>query len=1664
MAGAGQDTSEVLELSQSDIAILPEDDGEVPVVTEDLKARFSALRDGYLAELKRIPPAQRQQQARLLHEIGRIEEEILGDVDAALRHHSEAAARDPGLRPNLRSLRRLQLDRDDPVAAQKTLDAEIRVCKKQNQRATLLYEKALLQLEQGDSRGAESSLRRAMDMDATFLPGLAMLAHLAEARGDTDAAAKLLVAFAQISEDERRKALIFEEVASLVEGAGKAADALDRYRIALGYDPLLVGPRFALQRLYVARGEWGSLTDLLLQTADRSDDPTIDAAYRFLAGAVAVHRLGEDLRAAVLLEQSFERRSRALPLLELDEIYARHGKARERLEVLARRLTLGESKLSAREQAAILFRMGELHEQLQEPGEGALRFRAALERSRGYLPARRALIRSLREAEHWAEVRGLLREDADNEADPGRRYALLVELAELVEWELEEPEEAVSLYEEALGVLPALGPANRALDRLYSERKQWEALTGLLQAEAKAAIDPGRRIALEKRRASILEAHLGESAAAAEILERLLGEPASGRDVALALTRVYSSEKRFQDLVQNLEREAEASTDPGEVLSLLSHAGEVAELQLGDSGRARQLYLKVLERDPHFLPALQRLSRLYLAAGYWDELVATYRQEVEILPPGGAAAILSFRIAQILESRVGDDRGAERAYRDALEHDPDLASASEALVALLARRGRWKDRVELLRSEAARLVSPDRRGEELFRAALVAFHHTGSVAEALSLCEEALRTDHRLLEAQLFWEQVSASDGRFEDLVHHLEEILEDDGLPRQVRTREGLKLAVIQRVQLRDLSAALQVTETVLALDPRNREALYIAASLAKRSGRMKDLADFLGRLADSTADPVTATADLVHLAAVLPSDVSYDALRADLYDRVLSIHPTHPFALGAQERLARRAEDFATLMDILRRRAEEDGDAAVQTSAWMTLGDLSWCTGDLEEAATCYSKAQQASPGWLPGLRGLRALREAQGRQSEVAELLEQEAGIVADREAATEALMQAANIWLQSYMDTERAERLYAQVFEQDPRNGVAFQRLSALLGGRDAHAELTVIYRKRIDVARREEKVDLLVELAKVWDEHLGRPEESAAALDEALRLAPRSEEALLLGAQINGQLGRWRAASGLWERLVQVSQDPARVRSAWLRRAQILEQELGEDAQALQAIDAVLGASPDDPEALQSAVRLLRRMGRWDRAAETLGRLAEHAPPAERARLLLERAEVEAQGLGRPRVAEELVARAAALCSLAPEALPPLEAYFDRRQDPQGLDVLLEHVLRGAPPSSPGIVPLRLARARNLGDCMGELDAAEKEIRQALTESPGSVDALLALGKLHLGRQNAALAQMEYQNVLERDPFHAEAYRGLHRVFGQKGEPDRARLAAQVLVALEAATAEENAMAAEIPSPADAPGIVEGLGISGYLRHIAPQDDPAAARDLLSALFPYLHLVFPSHDDRYGVAPEEDLPEGHPLKERAAILAKLLGLDRPYRVALGASRPDEFSVEHGPSPVVIVGESIAVAGGARLDFLLGRGLGRILASTVFLSTVNLRDLEVTLAAVAAQFDRTFGLHLGADEDLQALGKSVLRQMGRKARRAVEEPARAYAAADPVGMHAWAESAAQSAARCGLLCSASLPAGLPILRSENARPEELAGLCIFNISPRYAEARRILGLST
>jgi hypothetical protein len=420
--------------------------------------------------------------------------------------------------------------------------------------------------------------------------------------------------------------------------------------------------------------------------------------------------------------------------------------------------------------------------------------------------------------------------------------------------------------------------------------------------------------------------------------------------------------------------------------------------------------------------------------------------------------------------------------------------------------------------------------------------------------------------------------------------------------------------------------------------------------------------------------------------------------------------------------------------------------------------------------------------------------------------------------------------------------------------------------------------------------------------------------------------------------------------------------------------------------------------------------------------------------------------------------------LAPSAIGELEGFFKERRDPAGYENLLARVLQEASADRPGSTPLRLSRARNLASKMAMPEKAEREVQQAIDQDPDSVDAHLEMASLHLLADRLGMARAEYEAAMDRDPFRQEIYRGMADVFRRQGESDRAACAVQTLVLLGEASEEEQAAAERAARAMEtAPVVLGSLGPDRIAQLMSTEEEVPAARNLLKTVAPYLHEAFPQDLVSRSIRNVETMPDSHPRAEVTAHVARRLGVDR-YRVLIDNDHPKGLVVAPGQTPALVLGKVLAATADPRaFAFYVGRGLCQITTGSAYLSWVDLKSLEKLLAGVVYQFDKGYGEHIAPQDELADLGKSFLKQVPRKVRRSLEEPALLFAQAGTIGMTSWREASLRAADRVGLCCSAHLAAAVTSMHNIGRDQQEVAALVRYNVSPRYAEARKMCGVT-
>jgi hypothetical protein len=281
-----------------------------------------------------------------------------------------------------------------------------------------------------------------------------------------------------------------------------------------------------------------------------------------------------------------------------------------------------------------------------------------------------------------------------------------------------------------------------------------------------------------------------------------------------------------------------------------------------------------------------------------------------------------------------------------------------------------------------------------------------------------------------------------------------------------------------------------------------------------------------------------------------------------------------------------------------------------------------------------------------------------------------------------------------------------------------------------------------------------------------------------------------------------------------------------------------------------------------------------------------------------------------------------------------------------------------------------------------------------------------------------------------------------------------------------ANAPERKIAQQAAAPMEAmlaSAVASPLGVNDFWHLLAHPDEPRVARELLYLVADYLPQVFPDEVERGQAGSVVPLADDDPLAQRCGQLAQVLGVER-FEACIGQNLSAAALALPGVTPRLLVDDAFAArATPAEFRFGVGRALTGVLTRSLYLSVLPPRSVELLLAAVVELFEKGFGSYLSQRREVEDLAKALNRALPRRLRKTLEEPARAYAGAQPVAAAAWYVASQRSAERAGLLLAGDVEAALSVLKGEKASRAVQADTLRFSVGPHLYEARRRLGLS-
>jgi tetratricopeptide (TPR) repeat protein len=1227
---------------------------EWPKLTAALEARIANEMDE--DELK-----------RLLTRLAQIHEDQLEDFDGAIDVYARLFREDPRDEDTWETLTRLakvggQWNRlgkilgkpfDDDAAQDESM---ARLCK---------YTGRIYAERVGNHHRAAQLFEKAVAFDSTDLESFAALEA---AYRQTASHGKLLDLYTQQAElaegDERRVALLHERAKLLRDVLERPNEAIATYRDILAIEPAHAPAIAGLEQLLTLAEDWPALADHVRAQIDLSPGQAAEIVLKLrlaelletklsdVEGAIDVY---EDLarldtkdtkeqRAMWALERLVQEPQYTLRVTRiLEPIYRKLDQWKKLIAILEAQVELLDDDA---DRVPVLQEIGELHERRGRDTAMALHaWMRAFVREPGNDLARGNVDRLAAALDAWNELVQAYESALAKTDDALIVGTLLTTLARVHDEKRGDPRAAIATYER-LAAHDASDPTPLdALESLHTMVGDWHGLTRVHARKVEQAFDAQERGELLRRMGSVYEDLINDRQGAIDAYKRAVAEDDADTLAYEALDRLYTAERKPEELAAVLDRRIDLAVEPAERVELGLRLGQVRDRQLHQVDQAIAAYQRVLDDDASNADALGALAVAFERQGMWSELLDNLSQQHDLAQSPAERVRLLYRSGDILEQRQGEVDQAIDRYRDALAIDDAFAPAIDALLRiarlsehraraseivepLLRAHGRFDDLVQLIEAGLPHLDDAIERRAELQRLAELHEHSRHQPKDAFDTLCRALGEDPAddALLADL--ERLARSLGAYEQLAKALSA---QAGAVADSALSAGLfrRLGRIYEEELRDdgqaINAFVQASErddepeTLLALD-----------RLYERTQRWDGLLDVIERRIAATADAQERTDLLIRLGD----------LRADRFDdgrgafvafkEVLDGDPGEARALAGMERLGQRdalahdvldtldecyrqvgaIEKLAGLYDIRIRLADSDAERI------RLLNEAARIWGDElknpSRALLNMRRVFEIDPDQSDALAEIEHLTENGASWDGVRGMIEGliESGAVEGRQKKDLAL-RAAEWYRDRLGDPAAQERCLRWALEVDAQQHAVHEQLIDLLRVPGREAELAAALRAFADAERDVElRKQRLREAAEISGRALGDKAAAASSYEALLDVDPDDRDALAELAAIRSGQGRWKDVIALLERQLGLETDADMHTVLRSRIAQTYETDLGDVEQAIAAYRAVLKRAPEHEPSLFALERLYEQGQRWDDLRALLEQKRDRAPTLE----------------------------------------------------------------------------------------------------------------------------------------------------------------------------------------------------------------------------------------------------------------------------------------------------------------------------------------------------------------------------------------------------------------------------------------------------------------------
>ncbi len=1351
-----------------------------------------------------------ERRAELLHRMAELYEVALDDPGSAFQCFARALAEDPANEATQEQLERLNRLTGGAQHLAEVYETQVRGVEDPLLAATLHVKAAEIREEQlGDYAGAIEHYQRVLQLDDQHLGAATALERLFQLNERYDELAQIYLTKSRMLQmPDEQKDYLFRAASIYEEILERPQDAIQVFDAVLEIDVEDEHAMDKLIELYLRLEKWEDLLGVYTRKADIVGDPEEKKRLFVEVGAVYERELGNSAKAIDAYQRILEIDPDDLTAIgRLDALYQATSNWEELLSVLEREADLA---VDPGEVISYRYRIADLwHHKLGDALRAVDIYREILDVVSDHEPTLQALESMVsegmepvaaagvlepvyRQIGEWAKLIDVHEVQIRHEQDPLRAVELLHQVAELREFQVDQPSQAFEAYARALPLDSRNEHTLSSLERLAEQINGWGEVTRLYDLEISSLREgaPEDVVDMALRTAQIYEVQVGDVDAAVDRYRLVIdGDPGHLQAIE-ALDRLYESAGRWADLADILDKEISVASTPDDILGLQFRLGQVYENHLGDVDKAIERYQEILAAAPEHTAAMHSLERLfeqgvrpvaigevleplYRMQGAWDQLVTVHEVQLTHHEDVGERVAMMHRIAEIAEDRAGDHQRAfvwmQRALLEDPSHDHSIAEV-ERLGSILdgwhQLASTYVDTLEssanqeqqvLLGKRLARVYEEEvgdvSRAEETYRYVLKVQPDDEDTLVAL----DRIYVEHgaHVALADVLRKRIASSDRGLEqvELHYRLGQLLEND---------------------LGQTDEAIQTYQHILQeLEPEHAESIRALEDIYTRLQDWQNLFNTFEKELDVVVGD-TARADILARMARLGFDQLTEPDKSiDLWRQVLDLRGEDPESLNALGNIYATQSNWADLVDVLEREVSVAESDELRMAIYADLARIWYEKLEREgNALQNWERVLDIDPANLDALFQIAEIYRASSQWHELADTLQHriiEVGAATLDDSTLESVyMQLGRLYSSELQQPMDAVEAYNHVFDLNAHNFEAMDELERIHRDEGMSEDAIRVMERRAQVLEpAERKIEQLIEIANMWAESVGDPDRGTSAYQRILETEPMHELAFERLEQLHKEAGRWEDLIEMYLGRADATEDGDEQVGLLRNVAEVYEEQLDDKEQAFEALQLAWSINFSDNVTSAELERVTGATNRWNELLNSANEaLRQVEDPPTKIAICLHCARWYGQHLGHPEYAIPYYQQ---ILALDPGNVPAMRQMAELYRTTQQWETLAQVLGRLVEMTDDNVV--RAETFVQMGELaqenLGLPEQAEGYFQRALSEEAQNVPALEALERIYRekGRWNELLdvlkrkadALEEPDAVLEAKLNIAEAY-------------------------------------------------------------------------------------------------------------------------------------------------------------------------------------------------------------------------------------------------------------------------------------------------------------------